>query len=237
MSIEKHEPSHCPPEDPLVGLSGQPGEHVSWFADLMDLRVLVFLFSVIVIAMTATLLILSNGHQVLENTDSGLNDRAANATASSRTSMKGTRATKELPFNHAKTAAPVFSLRSVEQASDGSFVLPIGSADVSGCEVLPTGISRWQPGGSAQWNLEIRDRRTGFFYCHVTYMARFESQFAVQLGDRKPLKFTVYPHEADFTERFIVRLDKPEAPGLRLIAKHQENVAEVTITKVRLEPR
>jgi hypothetical protein len=71
----------------------------------------------------------------------------------------------------------------------------------------------------------------------VTYQAKSECQFSIQLGQLSPRLFTLYPHRDDFTEQFFVRIDKPEIQSLTLVAKQVESIAEVQIKQIRLVPR
>jgi hypothetical protein len=237
MSNDENKTKEDLPANQPEGLAIHPNDRESWFADLFDLRVLVFLVSIVVIAMTATVLIFSSDPDESGSTKPGAASQSTKAPASISSSSETNQAATSDPATAADKDVASFTKPLVEQAGDGSFVLPFSSAVVTGCEVLSTGISNWQSGGSAQWRLAVRDRRTGFFRCYVTYVARFESQFGVQLGDRKPLKFTIYPKETDFTEQFIIRLDTPEESSLRLIANQIEKVSGVTIKKIVLVPR
>lgn len=212
-------------------------EQESWFTDLFDLRVVVFLVCVVVIAMTVTVLMLPRGDDESASIKTTLDEQRATGAASNQGNQSGDAKVNLAPSKGADFDAIASSKPVIEQAADGSFVLPIGSAVVTDCESTVTGITNWRSQGSAEWRLEIRERRTGFFHCYVTYQAKFESQFAMKLGDRQPLGFTVYPKEADFTEQFIVRLGKPDKPSLRLIANQVDRVSGVRITKIRLVPR
>lgn len=223
-------------EDSPQGFPAESGDQESWLADLIDVRVIMFLVSVVVVAMTATVLIFSRDNPKQANGDQLLDETVSKATPSSG----GTRdrdSTNEADASSTDVVTAVFAKPLVEQANDGSFVLPISSAVMDGCENDSAMISDWQTGGTARWQLNVHDRRSGFFYCHVTYQAKFKSQFAVQFGDRSPLKFTVYPNASDFTEQFIVRLDSPEEPSFRLLALKVETVSGVRVKQIRLVPR
>lgn len=235
--IKEDKTTQATPENSETSLQTHPDKNEFWYADLIDLRVIVFLVSIAVMAMTATVLLFSSDNDASTNgdpetDDQGTKNPALVAANPNSNPTKKANASQEVVGDTQEFSKPV-----VEQASDGGFGLPIRSAVVLGCKADSTGISNWQIGGSAQWRLAISDRRTGFFHCYVTYQSKFESQFSVQLGDRLPLKFTVYPHETDFTEQFIVRLDTPNEPSLRLIANQVEKVSGVTVKQIRLVPR
>ena len=236
MSIEETKPKEdCKNQSDCIPV--HPNDSESWFADLLDLRVLVFLVSIVVISMTATVLIFSNDPEESDSIKPGVVDQAMTQPASIAENSATNQLVTSDPATESDREVTTFAKPLVEQAGDGSFVLPSGSAMVSGCEALSTGISNWQSGGSAQWQLAVRDRKTGLFRCYVTYVARIESQFGVQLGDRILIKFTIYPKETDFTEQFIIRLDTPEESSLRLIANQIETISGVTVTKIVLVPR
>lgn len=211
-------------------------EAESWLSDFIDLRVIVFLVSVAVVAMTATVLILP-GIPDVGSSNSGEATFSTDVAGSISPNPEESQTGKSDAPKNAVTPAPAVSGQPIAQSGDGSFDLPVRSAAYSGCQPETSGIKNWKENGWAQWQLDVRDRRTGFFYCFVTYQAESECQFAVQLGDRRPVKFSVYPQSSDFTEEFIVRLDSPQEPSFRIYPTKIDEFSEPMIKAVRLEPR
>ena len=239
MTNERNAATTKPPEKSQTGITDLAQENEPWYSDLLDLRVVVFLISVAVIAMTATVLMFSDNQ--VADLDDGIDPLVGNPTdkppALNTPNLNTGKTNTSKMSENAGTGTPAFPKPSVVQTNDGSFVLSIGSAVLSGCNSDSTGIKDWTNEGWAQWQLNVRDRRTGFFYCHVTYQAKSESRFAIQLGDRRPVRFTLYPQETDFTEQLIVRLDAPNQPSVRLIADQVESFSGVRVKEIRLVPR
>ena len=209
----------------------------SWFADLLDIRVVVFLVCVVVVAMTATVLMFSGNQE----TSTELPQVPVTAGEIRKPISDSTLVESDENQADSPTDSELGMLSL--QAPDASFKLPVRSATLVGCAIGNAsnqdrkGLSNWQQEGQATWRLKVEQRRSGFFYCHVTYQAKSECQFAVRLGDGKPRRFTLYPTDVDFEERFIVRLDKPDVQTLKLIANQLETGAGITIRKVELIPQ
>ncbi len=196
----------------------------SWFSEVFDIRVVMFLICVIVIAMTATVLLLrenveeSKPESSLPSTPHDITEGETSGTEpDSRDALVGT-------------------LSKINQQADGGFTLPLANASLEKCERTSNGISKWQLEGTAKWWLVFDDRRSGFFYCNVTYQTTIECQFGLKMGDRSARTFTLYPQDGEFTEQFIVRLDKPDAQSVRLIALGSD-ASEVAIKKIILVPQ
>lgn len=131
----------------------------------------------------------------------------------------------------------IANLKKVQQASDGTFELPIRQATlIGGLAKGKTGIVGWDSGDQAVWLLAITDRRSGFFNCKITYRSSGQAPFNVQMGSRKPLPMTIYPHKKDFEEEFIVKIDKQNEQPFRLIAGEFEFPPGTEITRVNLMP-
>ncbi len=197
---------------------------------LLDIRILVALLSIVVLVMTATVLLFS--------------DKEGAKAVETKTTVEEVDTQPPIPVDTAvesgkTTTGASGSIRKIAQSSNGSFDLPPKLAQLSGPELesSATSIAQWQTGGWAEWGLAVADRRTGYFYCEVTYQAKAESQFSVQLGEGSPRIFTVYPHREDFTETFFVRFDKLDEQSLKLLAKQVESIAEVRIKNIKLRPR
>ena len=229
-----------------------------WLADLLDIRVMVFLVCILVVAMTATILLFSKElPQVpadgIEGATSEIqsgqiqDDQFQESQSSSLVEGQTQNPATVISERGEAESKPIGEL--MQQASDASIALPITSATLVGCAIENAsnqdqiGITKWQQGGHAAWQMKIEQRRSGFFYCLVTYRAKEESQFYVQIDDGKPRRFSIYPTNEDFEERFIVRLGKREIKSesdiqtLKLIANELGSNAEVTIRKIELLPQ
>lgn len=202
----------------------------SWFASLIDLRMLVFLVSIAVVAMTATVLMISG-----EDTPVGVDQPDSKLPTGTQLSNAPPSLDSPMDDGHLVASTPL----AIDQSEQGIFELPAKLAVLSGAELESnsTGITNWKTDDFAKWVLAISERRKGFFYCNITYQAELESQFSVQLGQLKPRTFTIYPHAEDFTEQFIVRLDKPDEQALKLVAKRVETISGVRIKQIKLIPR
>jgi len=215
-----------------------------WIHDLLDIRVVVFLVSTGVIAMTMTVLLLSNEDEAGEidpagQTNSAGADMVPDGGEASVITVKSAgggelEVVDSMPEDASK---PKVSKLTVRQESDGSFNLPIRLAKVAGCEAKSSGISGWSNDGEARWELAIEDRKTGYFRCFITYRSKYEGSLDICLGDRRPVKFYALPQDTDFTEQVMVRLGKPESPTLALIAKEIDSNSDLIITRIRMVPR
>lgn len=245
---ENHTESRMP-EAASSGDSELDIELKPWFHDLLDIRVIMFLVSTAVIAMTATVLLLSNDDEAGESNPSGqtrsvgvvpvgadedLEERKASVVADEPAQEAGGIVEDSVSLDNGESG---ISKSTVRQESDGSLNLPIRSAKVAGCEAKSTGISAWSSSGEAKWDLAIEDRKTGYFRCFITYRSKYEGSLDICLGDRRPVTFYALPQETDFTEQVMVRLGKPENSTLALIGKEIDPNSDLIITRVRLVPR
>ncbi|MGB1930361.1 MAG: hypothetical protein ACPHO8_13705 [Mariniblastus sp.] len=245
---ENHTESRMP-EAASSGDSELDIELKPWFHDLLDIRVIMFLVSTAVIAMTATVLLLSNDDEAGESNPSGqtrsvgvvpvgadedLEERKASVVADEPAQEAGGIVENSVSLDNGESG---ISKSTVRQESDGSLNLPIRSAKVAGCEAKSTGISAWSSSGEAKWDLAIEDRKTGYFRCFITYRSKYEGSLDICLGDRRPVTFYALPQDTDFTEQVMVRLGKPENSTLALIGKEIDPNSDLIITRVRLVPR
>lgn len=245
---ENHTESRMP-EAASSGDSELDIELKPWFHDLLDIRVIMFLVSTAVIAMTATVLLLSNDDEAGESNPSGqtrsvgvvpvgadedLEERKASVVADEPAQDAGGTVEDSVSLDNGESG---ISKSTVRQESDGSLNLPIRSAKVAGCEAKSTGISAWSSSGEAKWDLAIEDRKTGYFRCFITYRSKYEGSLDICLGDRRPVTFYALPQDTDFTEQVMVRLGKPENSTLALIGKEIDPNSDLIITRVRLVPR
>ena len=245
---ENHTESRMP-EAASSGDSELDIELKPWFHDLLDIRVIMFLVSTAVIAMTATVLLLSNDDEAGESNPSGLTrsvgvvpvgadedleERKASVVADEPAQDAGGTVEDSVSLDNGESG---ISKSTVRQESDGSLNLPIRSAKVAGCEAKSTGISAWSSSGEAKWDLAIEDRKTGYFRCFITYRSKYEGSLDICLGDRRPVTFYALPQDTDFTEQVMVRLGKPENSTLALIGKEIDPNSDLIITRVRLVPR
>ncbi len=245
---ENHTESRMP-EAASSGDSELDIELKPWFHDLLDIRVIMFLVSTAVIAMTATVLLLSNDDEAGESNPSGqtrsvgvvpvgadedLEERKASVVADEPAQKAGGIVEDSVSLDNGESG---ISKSTVRQESDGSLNLPIRSAKVAGCEAKSTGISAWSSSGEAKWDLAIEDRKTGYFRCFITYRSKYEGSLDICLGDRRPVTFYALPQDTDFTEQVMVRLGKPENSTLALIGKEIDPNSDLIITRVRLVPR
>lgn len=220
-------------DDGESGLASE-GEPDSVLGLLLDIRVLVAMLSVIVIVMTATVLLFSKPESpgVFSGSDPVSNSgdlKSEGALASANEpAVKVDESNRE----------PARQIVTLDQANDGSFELPLNRATMTKAKQESNETAaRWMSGDQAEWQIAVTDPRRGYFYCELTYQAKSECQFAVQLGSLLPRKFTLYPHREDFTEQFIVKLDKSDVQAVRLIAERVESIADVRIKSVKLAPR
>lgn len=245
---ENHTESRMP-EAASSGDSELDIELKPWFHDLLDIRVIMFLVSTAVIAMTATVLLLSNDDEAGESNpsdqtrsvgvdpvgaDEDLEERKASVVADEPAQKAGGTVEDSVSLDNGESG---ISKSTVRQESDGSLNLPIRSAKVAGCEAKSTGISAWSSSGEAKWDLAIEDRKTGYFRCFITYRSKYEGSLDICLGDRRPVTFYALPQDTDFTEQVMVRLGKPENSTLALIGKEIDPNSDLIITRVRLVPR
>ncbi len=220
-----------------------------WFHDLLDIRVIMFLVSTAVIAMTATVLLLSNDDEAGESNtsgqtrsvgvdpvgaDEGLEGGKASVVADEPAQKVGVAVEDSVPPDDGESRV---SKLTVRQESDGSLNLPIRLAKVTGCEAKSSGISDWSSAGEAKWDLAIEDRKTGYFRCFITYRSKYEGSLDICLGDRRPVAFYALPQDTDFTEQVMVRLGKPDNSTLALIGKEIDPNSDLIITRIRLVPR
>ena len=242
--------------EPSMSQSSTPGsdeldvELKPWIHDLFDIRVIVFLLSTGVIAMTVTVLLLSGDDDVGEGGPSNQPTLTQIAPGSKTGLLEGSGDGSAVEVGPAKNVdqevessetvnagKPPYSKGTVRQEADGSLNLPLRSARVTGCESKTSGISSWTSDGEARWDLGIEDRRTGYFRCYITYRSRYEGSLDICMGDRRPVTFYAFPQDSDFTEQLMVRLDKPERPTLALIAKEIDPNSNLIITRIRMVPR
>lgn len=200
---------------------------LSVFSYLTDVRYLVGLLVVSVIVMTATVKLLSpSSEQEKESQTLPLVQGNENEPAK---------------VEAAQAEDPIAKLARVAQGADASFELSVQGGQLTGSEVKigPQGISGWNAGDEAVWVLVAKQRRTGYFNCLITYRAKSESVFQVQLGNSKPRLVTLYPHDDDFEEEFIVRLaksSKKTGEQTFRIKATQTGANEVEIKRIRLVP-
>lgn len=212
-------------------------EDESWLGMLMDIRVIASLLSFTVLIMTATVWVLS------DRTDPAAN--AAEATAKQTESVSTQSETEPGVQSDSKDpgegllADDLSQLRAIQQKRDGSFLLSPEKGKPFRAEMACTakGIRGWETGDEVRWRLKIAERRGGYFYCQVSYLAKSEGRFSVQLGRLGARTFTLYPHQSEFTEEFIVRLDKLDEQAFTLAAKQVDSIAEVQIKRVVLVPK
>lgn len=248
--MEENQTEHSRSQSCTSGSDELDVELKPWIHDLFDIRVIMFLLSTGVIAMTATVLLLSGDDDVGERGPSIQANSAEIASRSKTEPLEGSGDGSAIEVGPAEIVEPAlesagavnagkpqYSKGTVRQESDGSFNLPLRSARVTGCEAKSSGISSWASDGEAKWDLGIEDRRTGYFRCYITYRSRYEGSLDVCLGDRKPVTFYAFPQDSDFTEQLMVRLDKPERPTLALIAKEIDPNSNLIITRIRMVPR
>ncbi|MDB4381232.1 hypothetical protein N9Z70_07550 [Mariniblastus sp.] len=253
--MEENQTDQSMSESSTSGTDELGEELKPWIHDLFDIRVIMFLLSIGVIAMTVTVLLLSSEEESGEGGPSNQNNSARIDPLSETGAIEGSEATSAVELEPAEVVdlnvvdlnvesseavdagKPEFSKLTVRQESDGSFNLPIRSAKVAGCEVRSSGISNWSNDSEARWDLGIQDRRTGYFRCYITYRSKYEGSLDICLGDRRPVTFYALPQDSDFTEQLMVRLDKPERPTLALIAKEIDPNSDLIITRIRMVPR
>lgn len=217
-----------------------------WIHDLLDIRVIMFLVSTGVIAMTATILLLSGEDEVGEGDPANQANLAGVNSIGEIEEVEASVAEEKpsggvaLEVENATSLdgdKPGISKLSVSQETDSSFNLPIRLAKVTGCEAKTSGISSWSNEAEAKWDLAIEDRKTGYFRCFITYRSKYEGSLDICLGDRRPVTFYVLPQDSDFTEQVMVRLGKPESPTLALVAKEIDPNSDLIITRIRMVPR
>ncbi len=199
-------------------------EVLSPFSLLTDIRYLVGLLALSVVIMTATVKLFGSGG--VEVAETPADSQPQNSAPVEKV---------ESP------PKPLDLLARVKQADDGSFELPIAKGSLTGTDINlgSNGITGWSLGDEAVWMLVVNDRRDGYFNCRITYQANQESAFEIQLGNRKPRPFTIYPHDKDFEEQFIVRLGaakKDSNEQLLRIKSTQTRAHEVQIKRIRLIP-
>lgn len=201
----------------------------TWWSDLLDVRVSVFLVCVIVIAMTATVLL-----------NRGPDEEAEQVATPAGSGAVSSDPVSETPPAAGEGAVVVGDLLAgramVSQDPEGGFVLAMKGAKRSGCRLETGKISDWESGGVAEWVIKLDDRRSGFFRCHVTYESAHECQLGLQMGDRSPRRFSIYPQDGVFTEQFIVRLDKSDVQAVKLMALEEQEMDGVAILKLTLTP-
>jgi hypothetical protein len=242
--MEQNQTDQATSQSASSGTDEIDAELKPWIHDLLDIRVIMYLVSTGVIAMTATVLLLSNEDEVGEINPAGQTSTVgadvvrdggeASAVAVNSADGGESEVVDSMPEN---ASEPKVSKLTVRQESDGSFNLPIRLAKVSGCEAKSSGISGWSIDGKARWELAIEDRKTGYFRCFITYRSKYEGSLDICLGDRRPVKFYALPQDSDFTEQVMVRLGKPESPTLSLIAKEIDSNSDLIITRIRMVPR
>jgi len=199
------------------------------FSYLTDVRYLVALLAISVIVMTATVMLLSP-------------DPEQDRQTSPETSLLAQDAEDEPAVNDAANPEDsTATLPRIVQAADDSFELPIQRGRLAGVRIKVgvQGITDWSPGDEAVWMLAAKQRRSGYFNCLITYRAKSKCDFQVQLGNRKPRSFTLYPHDEDFEEEFIVRLakaSKKTGEQTFRIKATQTGTNEVEIKRIRLVP-
>ena len=227
---------------PTVQTSGQAGgraddtardqadadeEMLSPFWFLTDIRYLVGLLALTVVIMTATVKLLSPSED--QTGEASLSLSSESEVQPGQVATSATSSGNQMP-----------ALPKVQQAADNSVALPLERGHLEGKELKfeSQSVTNWGAGDQALWLLEVSERRKGYFNCLITYRAKSECGFEVQLGNRKPRPFTIYPHEEDFEEEFIVRLDKAKANSsgqvFRLTALGA--AGEVEIKRIVLQP-
>ena len=201
---------------------------------LTDVRVWVAVLTIAFVMMTVTIKLLSsdsdeigklnpNGSVVQDSDNEAINKANSDEKSGEADSTAG-------------MVEPSYS--KVVQAANATFEIPLQKATLKGKDLKygANGISGWGQADEAIWTLVPSDRRNGFFKCKIIYRAKFECRFSVQLGARPPRGFTIYPHDEDFEEEFIVKLDKSQAQTLRVIAGELDYSPEVEIKRIRLMP-
>ena len=167
-----------------------------WF--LKDIRYLVGLLALSVVIMTATVKLLS------------LDDERASQTLPASSEPADLQSDQK-DLSITSSSDLIAALPIIQQAADGTFEIPLERGDLKGdVKSDSQGISNWSVGDQATWTLGVTDTRKGYFVCRITYRSESECGFEVQLGNRKPRPFTLYPHQEDFEEEFIVRLTQPK---------------------------
>ena len=198
---------------------------LSVFSYLTDVRYLVALLTLCVLVMIATVKLFSPAAEQDGQT------------------LPVARQTENGPAVEDVSAAkdPSVTLPRIAQADDDSFELPIQQGHLTGSGVKSgaQGITGWNAGDEAAWAIVVEKRGKGYFKCLITYRAKSESDFQIQLGNLKPRSFTLYPHDDDFEEEFIVRLAKAskttDEQTFRIKAT-QAGANEVEIKQIRLVP-
>ncbi|MDG1873695.1 MAG: hypothetical protein P8J27_07275 [Mariniblastus sp.] len=198
----------------------------SIFDYLVDVRVWVAVITVAVVVMLVTVKLLSSSSEI------------APATLDVKPDPPSATVQPATPSDLEPSEVVEPSYSNVRQNADASFQVPLQKATLKGEKLKygGSGISGWGQADQALWTLTSPDRRNGYFQCRVVYRSKFECTFSVQLGKRPPRRFTIYPHDEDFEEEFIVRLDKSESQTLRLIAGELEFSPGVEIKQIRLMP-
>ena len=200
---------------------------------LFDVRLIVFLISVLVISMTVTVMVFSRGD------NSKVDEVQPNSAGGTASMTDANKSADSVAIQVPADDVSIEPASRVDQSADGAFELQVNQVLLSagGLKVESSPIAHWQTGDSAAWKLLVKDSAKRTFYCYVTYQAKLESQFSIQLGRVSPRKFTVYPQDEDFTEQFIVRIDNTEEQDLKLLALKVEPNACVQIKQIRLVPR
>ena len=205
----------------------QADEVLSPFWFLKDVRYLMGLLALSVVIMTATVKLLSPNRDQVSH---ALPASPKSAARQSDQAVSGIGVSGEM----------IAAQPKIQQAADGTFELPLERGLLDGAEVKfdEQVITNWGLGDQAAWMLNVTDSRKGYFNCKITYQAKSECRFEVRLGNRKPRPFTLYPHEADFEEEFIVRLAKAKKASneqaFRLTAV--DPASEVKIKRIVLVP-
>jgi len=201
---------------------GEEDEVLSAFSHLTDVRYWVAFITFAVVVMTVTVKLLSPSDEGRESVPVASQTEAVPAEIQEPVSVD-----------------PLSALTRVQQAADGSFELPVVESHLVGSGVMLAGqsITGWRAGDQADWGIVVKERRGGYFKCLITYQAKNESNFEVHLGNRKPRPLTLYRHEKDFEEEFIVRLARPSKSGEQVIhIKATRAATDVEIKRIRLIP-
>lgn len=226
--------------DATTQIEGGDEDEFSIFKLLSDVRVLMALITLTFVFCLVTVKLLSGGDkgpQSEQNSNQTTNSAQQTATVGLDKENQTSQGEGSEASQKSKFGAEFSSFKKVQQSAMGEFELPIRQATlIGGLKKTTDGIVNWSSRDQAAWTLVLKDRRSGFFNCKVTYRAKFESAFKVQLGAKKPLPFNVYSHKEDFEEEFIVRIDKENEQPFRLIAGELDVKPGLAVKRITLAP-
>ncbi len=125
----------------------------------------------------------------------------------------------------------------ISQTSLAELLLLPSTALLEGPMVEEDRIGNWERSDdSAIWLVNVTDRRTGFFYCEVTYSALEECQFKIQIGSAPERTFTLYPQDETYTERFLVRSGEG-VQRLKVTLVKVNEAADLLVHRIKLIPK